>query len=278
MSTDVTTIYFIIKFGPEKTQIPVPVSPSLIFKDIIPEISKKVGIEAYNISVASVGLYVLTQNDLNKTVREIVESYGNTFQILNRDDVGDKMTNNGLSEDYLWHRTIIDESVPEFPPNIANIGPKDGSAWIQRVKFEIKYLLKLLDYLKGCNENCWFKLFPDSARSYNYLVWGGHLCIPERPEIKFDIKVVLTSEYPKNFPRCFIEEEAVKYCDKIFLKNVWNQNGKIYKMICHQHLRDGSVWKTNLGIAHFFIREIWVWFAVQQNYIINEYDRINELK
>jgi hypothetical protein len=44
-------------------------------------------------------------------------------------------------------------------------------------------------------------------------------------------------------------------------------------MICHEHMSDTKAWKANLGIAHFFIRQIWVWWAAQQNVIIQEYDK-----
>lgn len=269
MSKDLYTVYFIIKFGPEKTQIPVPAAPNLKFKDIIPELSKKVGIEAYNLSISTVALYILTENDLNKTVREVVEKFGNTFQILNRDDVG----NESIPDDHLYHQTILDQQLSEFPPEIASITPKDGLLWDKRIKIEIQYLMKLLNYLKLYNGLPWFRLYPEKTRKYKYLVWGGYISIPEKPEIKFDIKVLITSEYPKACPRCFIDKEIEKYSDKIFLKNIWKQDGKTYKMICHEHITKKNVWKETFGIAHFLIRQIWIWFAVQQNYIMAEYEK-----
>jgi hypothetical protein len=104
-------------------------------------------------------------------------------------------------------------------------------------------------------------------------VWTGNLLVPERPEIDFEIKVLLTSEYPKVCPRCFAEEKIMEYCGKIFMKNIWEQDGKKYVMICHEHMSDTNAWNANLGISHFFIRQVWVWWAAQQNVIILEYDK-----
>ncbi len=95
----------------------------------------------------------------------------------------------------------------------------------------------------------------------------------DSPEINVDLKVLLTSEYPKVCPRCFAEEKIVNYCGKIFLKNIWEQEGKKYVMICHEHMSNTNAWKENLGIAHFFIGQVWVWWAAQQNVIIKEYDK-----
>jgi hypothetical protein len=65
------------------------------------------------------------------------------------------------------------------------------------------------------------ELFLEEKPRYNYLIWSGNLLVPEKPEVKFNIKVLLTSEYPKVCPRCFYEEKILEYCGKIFLKNIW---------------------------------------------------------
>lgn len=65
----------------------------------------------------------------------------------------------------------------------------------------------------------------------------------------------------------------MEYCGKIFLKNIWEQEGKKYVMICHEHMSNTQAWRENLGIVHFFIRQVWVWWAAQQNVIIKEYDK-----
>ncbi len=44
-------------------------------------------------------------------------------------------------------------------------------------------------------------------------------------------------------------------------------------MICHDHMGEiKSVWGPNLTIAHFFIREVWYWFAAMQNTIIKQWN------
>jgi len=266
MASELNTIYFVNKFGSEKKQIPFPVSPNLKLKDIIPEISKKLGISSQNISIANMGGQVLTTSDYRKPIKELVDEFGNTFDIIDRGVVGSKST------DLKWQRSIIDELVQEFPDKWTRVGPKHP-AWKDRIKLEIEKILKYVNFLKSKRNRPWFKLFPEKNPRYNYLIWTGNLVVPERPEINFEIKVLLTSEYPQACPRCFAEEKILDYCGKIFMKNVWEQDGKKYVMICHEHMSDTKAWKVNLGIAHFFIRQIWVWWAAQQNVIIQEYDK-----
>lgn len=174
--------------------------------------------------------------------------------------------------EYRWQKSILDEIVKEFPDQSINVGPKHP-AWKDRVKLEIERIMQYINFLRRTQNKPWFRLLPERNPRYNYLVWGGNLLVPERPEINFDIKVLLTSEYPKVCPRCFAEEEIVEYCGKIFLKNIWEQDGKKYVMICHEHMTNTHAWKEKLGIAHFFIRQVWVWWAAQQNLIIKEYDK-----
>ena len=51
---------------------------------------------------------------------------------------------------------------------------------------------------------------------------------------------------------------------------------KKYIMICHEHMSNTHAWKESLGIVHFFMRQIWVWWAAQQNVIITEYHKKNK--
>lgn len=44
-------------------------------------------------------------------------------------------------------------------------------------------------------------------------------------------------------------------------------------MICHEHMSNTEAWNQNLGIAHFFIQQVWVWWAAQQIVIIQELDK-----
>ncbi|MFW9990153.1 MAG: hypothetical protein ACFFC3_16035 [Candidatus Odinarchaeota archaeon] len=178
-------------------------------------------------------------------------------------------------ETYRWQKSILDEIVQEFPEKWSEIGPK-SPAWKDRIKGEIEKVMKYINFLKTTKNRPWFKLFPEKNPRYNYLIWNGNLLVPERPEIHFEIKVLLTSEYPKVCPRCFIEEDIINYCGKIFLKNIWEQNNKKYIMICHEHMSNTEAWHSRLGIAHFFIREIWVWWAAQQNSIITEFDKLHK--
>ena len=177
-----------------------------------------------------------------------------------------------ISSKNRWQRSILDELIQEFDDKWSKVGPKHP-AWKDRVKIEIEKVINYISFLKNTQNKPWFKLFPEKNPLYKYLIWSGNLLVPERPEIKFNIKVLLTSEYPKVCPRCFVEEKILNYCGKIFLKNIWEQESKKYVMICHEHMSDTHAWKTNLGIAHFFIRQVWVWWAAQQNVIIKEFDK-----
>lgn len=88
MASELNTIYFVKKFGTEKKDIPFPVSPNVKLMDIIPEISKKFGLVAQNVSIAIMGGQVLTPSDLVRPIKEIVEKFGNTFDIIDRGIVG----------------------------------------------------------------------------------------------------------------------------------------------------------------------------------------------
>ena len=87
-SSELNTIYFVSKFGTEKKQIPFPVAPNIKLMDLIPELSKKFGISSQNICLANMGGQVLTSSDLMSPIRELVESFGNTFDIIDRGIVG----------------------------------------------------------------------------------------------------------------------------------------------------------------------------------------------
>jgi hypothetical protein len=176
--------------------------------------------------------------------------------------------------DNRWQRSILDEMIQEFPDQWIAITPKHP-AWKDRVKLEIEKIMNYIKFLRNTNNKPWFKLFPERNPRYNYLIWAGNLTVPEKPEINFEIKVLLTSEYPRVCPRCFIDEEILEYCGKIFLKNVWEQDGKKYVMICHEHMSNTHAWNERLGIVHFFIRQVWVWWAAQQNIIIDEFAKKN---
>ncbi|MBY9004628.1 MAG: hypothetical protein KGD73_11690 [Candidatus Lokiarchaeota archaeon] len=89
MASELNTIYFVKKFGTEKKDIPFPVSSNIKLMDIIPEISKKFGLQSQNVCIAVMGGgQVLTQTDLVRPIKEIVDKFGNTFDIIDRGIVG----------------------------------------------------------------------------------------------------------------------------------------------------------------------------------------------
>lgn len=174
-----------------------------------------------------------------------------------------------------WNEGLAERYVPPFAQQWNNVGPKHPQ-WHGRVKLEIMNLSRYVSFLKSELPRPWFLLKPDSNPKYNFCVWRGHLIVPSKPEIKFDMVILLSSEYPKVIPRCLLEEKIIDYAHKIYVKNTWNDlsTQKTYVMICHDHMSEVSrVWAPNLGIVHFFIREVWFWFASMQNTIIQNWEQ-----
>jgi len=185
---------------------------------------------------------------------------------------------------------IAELHVPPFATQWESVGPKNPQ-WKERIKLEIYSLKKYIDYLASENSKPWFKIMPDMAGKIPGVIWRGFICVPSRPEIKFDLLIVLSGEYPRVPPKAFIEDSVIRLAgSKIYVKNRfppgtdsvtgdWHkdpQTGKSFVMICHDHMAElENAWNPSLGIVHFFIREIWYWFAAMQNFIIEDYDKEN---
>lgn len=174
-----------------------------------------------------------------------------------------------------WNAGLAERYVPPFKTQWENVTPKHPQ-WHERVKLEIINLGKYVTFLKSELPRPWFLLKPDTNPKYNYCIWRGHLQIPSEPQIKFEMVILLNSEYPRVIPRCLLESKITDYCGKIYLKNIWKdpETKKDYVMICHDHMSElAHAWAPNLGIVHFFIREVWFWFASQQNHIIENWHK-----
>ena len=67
----------------------------------------------------------------------------------------------------------------------------------------------------------------------------------------------------------------MNYCGHLYYENKWNEKGKEYIMICHDHMVKNKTieWTPSMTITHFFIREVWYWWAAQQSLIIKEWDK-----
>jgi len=268
-NTGIITIYFVNKFAPEKKHIPFPISATMTMGDLLPELSKKFNINMQNISIAVQDSQVLTIEEYNLPVKNLIDTFGKTFDIIDRNIVGVEISKGKYT------KSLVDELIPEFKSEWVKVGPKHPR-WQERIKMEIGYILKYIQYLKKLSNEPWFRLVPSKNPRHNYLIWNGHILVPKRPEIKFDIVILLTSEYPKNCPRCFADEKIIDYCGKLYFGNIWKQDGRKYVMICHDHMSETTAWKETLGIVHFFIREIWIWWMAQQNFIMQNWDEKNE--
>lgn len=266
----ITTIYFVNKFATERKNIPFPVSPNMKMVDLLPELSKKFNIHMQDVAIAVQDSQVLTPDEYEIPLKKLIDKYSKTFDIIDRNIVG-----GGGNSEATYSKSLVDELIPEFPQQFTAVGPKHPK-WVDRVKFEIANIIKYINYLKRLSNEPWFSLVPSRNAKHNFLIWNGHILVPNRPEIKFDIKILLTSEYPKNCPRCFADESIMNYCGKLYFGNVWEQDNSKYIMICHDHMSETQAWKPTLGIVHFFIREIWIWWMAQQNFIIQNWDEQNK--
>lgn len=166
-----------------------------------------------------------------------------------------------------------------FPNQVATITPSHAQ-WRSRVALEIKNVVAYIDYLKQAENALWFFLRPAQDKRFNFQRWDGFLKIPTRPDIQFELRIVLTSKYPQVFPRAFAEQKIQDYCaGNIYPRNIWqdnphDQNGKKFIMICHDHMKEqAGAWTPNLSIAHFFIREVWYWWMSKINRVIHEWDK-----
>ena len=269
-----TSIFFVNKFSPDKKHIPFPISPDMTLSDILPELSKKFNIHMQNIALACQDSQVLTIDDYNLPIHMLIEKFGKTYDIIDRNIVGSEENDKSTAE---YSTSLVDELIPEFGSQWINIGPKH-SDWQKRIKYEIASILRYIEYLKKLGNEPWFKLVPSRNPAHKFLIWEGYILVPSRKEIKFDIVLLLTSDYPKICPRCFAEENILNYCGKLYFGNVWEQEGKKYIMICHDHMSETNAWKPTLGVAHFFIREVWIWWMAQQNFIIQTWDEIHMKK
>ncbi len=273
MAMRMMRIYFVNKFSPEQRQIPFPVAPNVKLVDMLPELAKKFQMTTQNITLTCQDSQVLTPDDYELPMKVLTEKFGTTFNIIDRNIVG----GSGTRTDAKYSETLIDVLIPEFGKEWSSVGP-DHPRWRERLKMEIAHVFKYINYLKQLKNEPWFRLVPSKNPAHNYRIWEGHILIPSRKEIMFKIKVLLTKEFPKVCPRCFAEEKILDYCGKMYFGNEWNQPGENqkYLMICHDHMKVTDSWNAYLGIVHFFIREVWVWWAAQQNFIIQTWDEIHK--
>lgn len=234
--------------------------PTIKFLDVVVDVAKKLNLQLSSISITTSKNTTLTDTEINRTVSEIFNEYGPMYTILDRGVVG----------------STVEGVVPEFPEFLIKVTPAHPS-WKKRVELEIHLLKRYVTHLQNQGSIPWFQLAPHSDKQkYNYRNWYGHILIPQRPEIKFDLVILLQKTYPLSCPRGFISSVVQDYTDHLFIRNVWKQDGKEFIMLCHEQMDTIELaWKPTLGIAHFFIREVWYWWAAQQNSIIRGWERVH---
>jgi hypothetical protein len=192
----------------------------------------------------------------------------------------------GKDEGKAWQVGLAELRVPPFQEKWEAIGPKHPE-WNDRIKLEIHALGKYIEFLRSENAKPWFYIKPDVK--YKGVIWRGYIAIPSKLDLKFDMIIILSGEYPRVMPKAFIEDSLIELAgSKIYVKNrfppkqdpatkQWEKDpetGKSFVMICHDHMAEvQGAWAPNLGIVHFFIREVWFWFAAMQNTILRECQR-----
>ncbi|MFX1521828.1 MAG: hypothetical protein ACFFCD_18135 [Promethearchaeota archaeon] len=172
------------------------------------------------------------------------------------------------------------DTLMEFPEEFKTVGPKH-EAWNDRIKDEIDKIMAYTKWLTDKQGSPWFRLRP--RKLYNFRIWDGYIQIPSRPEIKFKIVVVLSKEYPKDFPKCYVHESILPYTEKLFPNMIWKDHNtnETYVLICHQHMEPGTslyvneIWKPTLSIAHYFVREVRFWWSDIQNNLIEQWDKLH---
>ena len=176
-----------------------------------------------------------------------------------------------------WQSSLAEQYVQPLEERWGTVGPK-SPLWKERVKLEVLTLTEYIKFLSSEYPFPWLYLKPDQNPKYNYMVWKGFIQVPKIPEIKFDMLILLSSEYPTVIPRCFLEKKIADYTGKLYPNNTFKdpETQKEHIMICHDHMGEVKrVWAPNLTIAHFFIREVWYWFAAMQNTIVKQWNKIN---
>jgi len=243
-------------------------------------VSKKIGIQEHLVFSSPTGL-ILTESDLYKTVGEIEAEFGSSFDVIDNGMVGSDLNT------AKWQLGKAELHVPPFAPQWQDVGPQNAN-WGQRLQLEIILLTKYIDYLKSEKVNPWFFIKPDPDPKYRGMLWRGYIVI-SKYNIRYDLVILLSKEYPKMAPRAFIEDSLTELAgSRIYVKNrfppssdsssqinaIDNVTKKSFVMLCHDHITEvEGVWSNNLGITHFFIREVWFWFAAMYNVIISEYER-----
>ena len=81
---------------------------------------------------------------------------------------------------------IVEKELLHVENQYKNTTPRD-KFWIERVKLEMQNISKYLNFLDQKTHSLWFYLIPNRDPKNNYRIWEGHLKIPARENIKFDI-------------------------------------------------------------------------------------------
>lgn len=259
--------------------IPFPTSSTKILRDVITEAIGTLAPKIYAFSVTTgLGGYILTENDLQLTVGEAVDKCGAQFLLLDGALVNKRRRESDPAlpphEPVRFLDEVLLQAYPLVPEGLVAVTPKHPG-WEKRVKYEGRSLSLFMQQQKTQPHIPWCRLRPKGNPDYRYLVWEGAFVTPARREIQFDARVLLTSEYPQVAPRCFVERRVLKYAHSISPHDTWRdpETQGEYVMINTPGATGLETWNQTFGLVHYLLQEVWVWLALQQDFIIREYDR-----
>jgi hypothetical protein len=148
--------------------------------------------------------------------------------------------------------------------------------WRDRVKIEILNLSDYTRFIVLDNSTPWLFINLKRDPKFNFMIWRGYLLCPRRPDIYFDMVILLSKEYPKVIPRYFLEKSILDYSGKMYTKNKWidHLSKKKFFIIYDYDMTEAvGAWEPTIGNAHFFVRIIWYWFVAIQRLIILKWNK-----
>lgn len=164
----------------------------------------------------------------------------------------------------------LKELLIEFSDKWTKVGP-DHSQWNERMVFEIDKINNYFKLLKEYHINSWIFFHPEKIEKFKYKLWNGYLQDPNHTQVKFEIYILLTNNYPKIAPRCYIEEKIINYCSYVSPKMTFEKDGKIFIQMDAYFSKFN--WRPTFGLIHFIVKAVQIWWAVNKNKIVEVYNK-----
>eukprot|EP01095_Lingulamoeba_sp_RSL-Kostka_P002721 TRINITY_DN13637_c0_g1_i1.p1 TRINITY_DN13637_c0_g1~~TRINITY_DN13637_c0_g1_i1.p1 ORF type:complete len:181 (+),score=58.94 TRINITY_DN13637_c0_g1_i1:117-659(+) len=151
----------------------------------------------------------------------------------------------------------VKTTLKSIPLLTVNAGPRDGEQWVNRVKEELKSLIKYVENNKQ-NDNDWFFIEPNKLGTrWHGKCWYIHNYLKYEFDVQFEIPIT----YPKTAIEIEIPElegktakmyRGGKICLTIHFKPLWAKN------------------VPHLGIAHALAMGLAPWLAAEVPHLIDQ--------